>query len=75
MTTAPAEPRTARTYRLPPDTLRQVAEIAAEQHGLKATQVIEWAVDHLHHMCRPAPAPGRVPVTGPARRPARKPVT
>jgi len=53
----PAEPRTARTYRLPPDTLRQIDEIAADQHGLADVRVIEWAVEHLHRsVCRPAPA-------------------
>jgi hypothetical protein len=40
--------KTARTYRLPDETIRQIAEIAAIQHGLADVHVVIWAVGRLH---------------------------
>jgi len=59
----PAETRTMKNYELTDETIRQIKEIAAEQHGLPARAVVEWAIDHLHRsVCGPAPA--RLPVAG-----------
>jgi hypothetical protein len=48
--------RPARSYRLPAETLHQIARIAEAREGLSATQVVVNAVDYYHDIVFPAGA-------------------
>jgi len=65
--------RIPKKYRLPPATVRQITEIAADRGGLTDTRVVELAVELLHRSDR-----GRkLPAAGlsPNQRRTGKPMT
>ena len=66
-----APPRIPKHYRLPPETVDQITEIADRQGGLTETRVVELAVELLHRTGDRQAA--RLPTAGltPNRRPRR----
>ena len=47
----------AQSYRLPPETIAQITEVASTQGGLSNTKVVQLAVARLHAaVCHPATA-------------------